>query len=76
MNRMGLIQWIRSKLDPSTPYYSFYLPNADMIVSILPFLLIGILVLTAFFATYLSYQRILFVPDTNENKPFSWSGAL
>ena len=71
-----LIRSIRSKYDPSVPYYTFQLPNADIIISILPFFLFGLLVLTAFFATYISYQRILFVPDTNADKPFSWSNTL
>jgi hypothetical protein len=71
-----IIRSIRSKLDPSVSYYTFQLPTADTIIAILPFLLFAILVLTAFFATYISYQQILFVPDTNAEKPFSWSNTL
>jgi hypothetical protein len=71
-----LIRSFRMKLDPSVPYYTLQVPNADTIISILPFFLFGLLVLTAFFATYISYQRILFVPDTNADKPFSWSNTL
>ena len=71
-----LIRSFRTKFDPSVPYYTLQLPNADTIISILPFFLFGLLVLTAFFATYISYQRVLFLPDTNENKPFSWSNTL
>jgi len=78
-SRYGLqqmVQWVRFKLTPSVPYYTLQIPNADTIVSILPFLLFGILLFTAFFVTYISYQRILFLPDMNEEKPFSWSSAL
>ena len=71
-----MVQWVQFKLTPSVPYYSLQIPNADTIISILPFLLFGILLFTAFFATYISYQRILFLPDTNADKPFSWSSAL
>ena len=72
----GQLNNLERKLNPSVPYYIFYLPNADTVISILPFLLFGILVLTAFFSTYISYQRVLFLPDINPQKPFSWSGAL
>ena len=50
--------------DPAHPFYQVSFPNADTIVSILPFLLIGLLLITAYFATYLLYQQVLFVPDS------------
>ena len=65
----------QSAFNPHTKAYFFYLPNTDSIISILPFLLFVMLFLTAFFVTYISYQRILFYPDTNENTPFSWSNT-
>jgi L-lactate permease len=47
----------------SNPYYTFYLPNIDIIVSILPFLLLTLFIFTAFFATYLLYGEVLFYPS-------------
>lgn len=67
----------KSIFTPSVPYYTFYLPNADTIVSILPFILFGILLLTAIFATFISYQQLLFVPDeTSEISYSDWWMAL
>jgi len=61
-------------LKPSVPYYGpFPFPNADTIVNVLPFLLFAILLLTAIFATYVSYQQILFYPSTDSAQPLSWS---
>jgi hypothetical protein len=68
-----LTRMLRHKLDPSTPFYTFSFPNADTILTILPFLLFTILFLTAYFATYLSYQQILFYPESKADKPFSWT---
>jgi len=52
-----------SILTPSVLFYTIHLPNADTIVGILPFLLFGMLLLTAFFASFISYQQFLFIPD-------------
>jgi len=60
-----------NSLKPSVPYYTFYLPNANTIVSILPFILFGILLLTAIFASFLSYQQLLFVPDETSELYYS-----
>jgi hypothetical protein len=60
---------------PKSKLYTVSVPNIDTIVSILPFLLFGMLILTAFFATYISYQRVLFAPDMSPSNPLSWTGA-
>ena len=60
---------------PKSKSYTVSVPNMDTIVSILPFLLFGILILTAFFTTYISYQRVLFAPDMTSTNPLSWTGA-
>lgn len=62
----------RAKFDPSTKQYFLPIPNADTVLSILPVILFVTLFLTAIFATYFSYQRLLFLPDTNSNNPYSW----
>lgn len=62
----SIIKSIRKILDPSVPFYSFYLPNADILLVAMPFLLFGSLFLAAFFATYISYQRIFFLPDNEK----------
>ena len=62
---------------PSVPFYTIQLPNADTIVSILPFLLFGMLLLTAIFATFISYQQFLFVPDNKSQIMYSdWQIGL
>ena len=59
---------------PSVAYYGpFPFPNADTIVNMLPFLLFAILLITAMFATYISYQKILFYPSTESDQPLSWA---
>jgi len=65
-------------LKPSVPFYTFQLPNADTIVSILPFILFGILLLTVIFASFISYQQLLFVPDETSNisYPYPWIGLI
>ena len=62
----SIVKSIRRILDPSVPFYSFYLPNADTIMTLLPFLLFTLLFLAALFASYLSYQRIFFLPDNEK----------
>jgi hypothetical protein len=62
-------------MKPKSKHYTISVPNMDTIVSILPFLLFGMLLLTAFFATYISYQRVLFAPDMTSSNPLSWTGA-
>jgi hypothetical protein len=47
----------------SNSYYTFSLPNIDIIVSILPFLLLGILIFAAYFATYILYGEVLLYPS-------------
>ena len=66
---------VPSYMKPTSKYYTLSIPNIDTIVSILPFLLFGILFMTAFFATYISYQRVLFAPDMGSSHPLSWTGA-
>ena len=67
-----------SILTPSVPFYTIYLPNADTIVGILPFLLFGMLLLTAFFATFISYKQFLFIPDDKTQIVYSdwWIGLI
>jgi len=66
-----------SLFKPSVPFYTIQLPNADTIVSILPFLLFGMLLLTAIFATFISYQQFLFVPDNKSQIMYSdWQIGL
>lgn len=66
-----------SLFKPSVPFYTIQLPNADTIVSILPFLLFGMLLLTAIFATFISYRQILFVPDNKSQIMYSdWQIVL
>jgi len=62
-------------MKPKSKFYTFSVPNMDTIISMLPFLLFGLLFLTAFFATYISYQRVLFAPDMSSSNPLSWTGA-
>jgi len=62
----------RARFDPRTKQYFLPVPNADTVLSILPILLFIMLLLTAIFATYFSYQRVLFLPDTTSNNPYSW----
>ena len=62
----SIIRSLRRILDPSTPFYSFYLPNADTIMTLLPFLMFALLFLAALFASYLSYQRIFFLPENDK----------
>jgi hypothetical protein len=61
-------------MKPTSKFYTFSVPNMDTIVSILPFLLFAMLLLTAFFTTYISYQRVLFAPDMTSTNPLSWTG--
>jgi hypothetical protein len=63
-----LVSYVRYKLDPSSHVYRVPFPNADTILLILPFFLFALLLVTAFFVTYYSYQRILFYPDTTPAK--------
>jgi len=66
---------IPAYMKPKSKFYTFSVPNMDTIISMLPFLLFGMLILTAFFATYISYQRVLFAPDMGSSHPLSWTGA-
>jgi hypothetical protein len=65
-------------LKPTVPFYTIQLPNADTIITILPFFLFGILLLTAIFASFISYQQLLFVPDDSSQISYSdaWIGAI
>jgi hypothetical protein len=75
---MATKQSIFTPLVPSVPYYTFYLPNADTIVTVLPFILFGLLLLTAIFASFISYQQLLFVPDKTSEISYSdwWMGLI
>jgi len=44
----------------AAPYYIFYLPTIDTVVNTIPFLLLGMLTLIAFFTTFALYQQVLF----------------